>query len=88
MLLQSCQCSGARRSLEMPHQLLVALFAGGFLTGKYAPSQRAVSGSQSEESWAYPERYFADSADDTLRALLDISKRIGCAPAAGKSLES
>ena len=79
MLLQSCQCSGARRCLEMPHQLLVALFAGGFLTGKYAPGQRAVSGSQSEESWAYPERYFADSADDTLRTLRYLEENRVCA---------
>ena len=56
--------------------------AGGFLTGKYTPGQRAVSGSRSEEGWAYPEPYFADSADDTLRALLDVAKRAGCTPAA------
>ena len=56
--------------------------AGGFLTGKYAPGQRTVSGSRSEQGWAYPERYFANSADEALRTLLHISKRIGCAPAA------
>ena len=56
--------------------------AGGFLTGKYAPGERTVSGSRSEEGWAYPQQYFADSADDTLGALLEISGRSGCPPAA------
>ena len=54
---------------------------GGFLSGKYRPGQRSVTGSRSEEGWAYPERYFADCADDSLAALLDMAELTGCSPA-------
>ena len=33
------------------------------------------------EGWAYPERYFAGNADETLRALLDVSDELGRSPA-------
>ena len=54
---------------------------GGFLSGKYRPGQRSVTGSRSEEGWAYPERYFADCADDSLAALLDMAELTGYSPA-------
>ncbi len=54
---------------------------GGFLSGKYRPGQRSVTGSRSEEGWAYPERYFADCADDSLAALLDMAESTGHSPA-------
>jgi aryl-alcohol dehydrogenase-like predicted oxidoreductase len=55
--------------------------AGGFLTGKYQPGQNKVAGSRSEEGWAFPERYFADNADEILTTLLDVAKEIGRTPA-------
>ena len=55
--------------------------AGGFLSGKYAPGERSVSGSRSEEGWAYPASYFAANADETLRCLLEVAERAGCPPA-------
>jgi aryl-alcohol dehydrogenase-like predicted oxidoreductase len=55
--------------------------AGGFLSGKYKPGQRAVVGSRSEENWAYPQRYFAANADKTLVALLETAKELGRSPA-------
>jgi len=58
-----------------------APMAGGFLTGKYAPGERTISGTRSEENWAYPEAYFAANADETLETLLDVAKKLGKTPA-------
>ncbi|MEX1019614.1 MAG: aldo/keto reductase [Litorilinea sp.] len=55
--------------------------AGGFLTGKYKPGQRTIEGSRSEEGWAYPSRYFAANADETLQTLLDVAQETGRTPA-------
>jgi aryl-alcohol dehydrogenase-like predicted oxidoreductase len=55
--------------------------AGGFLTGKYKPGQNKVSGSRSEEGWAYPERYFAANAGEILSTLLEVAKEVGRTPA-------
>jgi aryl-alcohol dehydrogenase-like predicted oxidoreductase len=55
--------------------------AGGYLSGKYRPGQPAVTGTRSEEQWAYPQRYFAPNADETLRALLDVAGELGRSPA-------
>jgi aryl-alcohol dehydrogenase-like predicted oxidoreductase len=55
--------------------------AGGFLTGKYKPGQSKVTGSRSEEGWAFPERYFAPNADETLATLLEVANEIGRTPA-------
>ncbi|MEM7031977.1 MAG: aldo/keto reductase [Chloroflexota bacterium] len=55
--------------------------AGGFLTGKYKPGQMELSGTRSEEGWAYPSRYFAANADESLQVLLDISAALGRSPA-------
>jgi aryl-alcohol dehydrogenase-like predicted oxidoreductase len=55
--------------------------AGGYLTGKYKPGQHKVSGSRSEEGWAFPERYFAPNADEILATLLAVAQEIGRTPA-------
>ncbi|MYG00610.1 aldo/keto reductase [Candidatus Poribacteria bacterium] len=55
--------------------------AGGFLSGKYKPGERMQTGTRSEEGWAFPQRYFADNADKTLNALLDVSTALGRSPA-------
>ena len=55
--------------------------AGGFLSGKYRPGERAQDGTRSEEGWAYPQRYFAANADETLQTLYDVSEELGYSPA-------
>ena len=55
--------------------------AGGFLSGKYKPGERAQAGSRSEEGWAFPQRYFAANADDTLQTVLDVSNDLDYSPA-------
>lgn len=55
--------------------------AGGFLTGKYRPGERQVSGARSAEGWAYPARYFAANADETLAVLLETAAAVGRTPA-------
>jgi aryl-alcohol dehydrogenase-like predicted oxidoreductase len=55
--------------------------AGGFLTGKYQPGERSAAGSRSEEGWAYPQRYFAPNADESLAALLQVAGESGHSPA-------
>ncbi|MFN8444107.1 MAG: aldo/keto reductase [Caldilineaceae bacterium] len=54
---------------------------GGFLTGKYQPGERTVAGTRSAEGWAYPQRYFAANADETLAELLQVSADLGKTPA-------
>lgn len=51
--------------------------AGGFLSGNYKPGERMQQGSRSEEGWAFPQRYFASNADETLQTLLDVSEKSG-----------
>ncbi len=55
--------------------------AGGFLSGKYKPSERIHAGSRSEEGWGYPQKYFADSADETLAELFKVADELGRSPA-------
>ncbi|MBT3603047.1 MAG: aldo/keto reductase [Candidatus Latescibacteria bacterium] len=55
--------------------------AGGFLTGKYKPGERTQTGSRSDEAWAYPQKYFAANADDTLVELLKVADELGRSPA-------
>jgi len=55
--------------------------AGGFLSGKYRPGQETVSGTRSEEQWAYPSRYFAANADASLAVLLDVAAELDHSPA-------
>jgi aryl-alcohol dehydrogenase-like predicted oxidoreductase len=54
---------------------------GGFLSGKYTPGQRTMPGTRSEQSWAYPEPFFAVNADETLRVLLEVARELECSPA-------
>ena len=56
--------------------------AGGFLSGKYKPWESILQGTRSEEDWAYPQRYFAANADDTLSALLTVAEELERSPAA------
>jgi len=55
--------------------------AGGFLSGKYRPGERKLTGTRSEERWGYPEQCFATNADETLTELLAVSKEVGRTPA-------
>lgn len=55
--------------------------AGGFLSGKYQPGEQQVAGTRSAEGWAYPQRYFAPNADESLGVLLDVAKELGRSPA-------
>ena len=73
-LIPVCQLKGLGVVVWSP-------LAGGFLTGKYQPGQDKVAGSRSEEGWAFPERYFAPNADETLNVLLDVAKELGRTPA-------
>lgn len=54
-----------------------APLAGGFLTGKYQPGQRKLEGTRSSDAWAYPEPFFAASADQTVEALLGAARDSG-----------
>ncbi len=55
--------------------------AGGFLAGNYKPGERTVAGTRSAEGWAYPQRYFAANADETLAELLAVAQELGKTPA-------
>ena len=55
--------------------------AGGFLSGKYQPGEQQVAGTRSAEGWAYPQRYFAPNADETLGVLLGVAKELDRSPA-------
>jgi aryl-alcohol dehydrogenase-like predicted oxidoreductase len=58
-----------------------APLAGGFLSGSYRPGAQVREGSRSAEGWAYPRRFFAPSADATLRLLLERAPQTGRTPA-------
>lgn len=55
--------------------------AGGFLSGKYAPGERKMSGTRSDEGWVFLKDFFADNADETLAALLDVAAKMDKTPA-------
>jgi aryl-alcohol dehydrogenase-like predicted oxidoreductase len=55
--------------------------AGGFLSGKYAPGERQMSGTRSEEGWVFLQDFFADNADETLATLLDVAGKMARTPA-------
>lgn len=55
--------------------------AGGFLSGKYKPGERTRSESRSAEGWAFPQRYFAANADETLQTLFEVAGDLGYSPA-------
>jgi aryl-alcohol dehydrogenase-like predicted oxidoreductase len=73
-LIPACQYKGLGVVVWAP-------LASGFLTGKYAPGQRNVPGSRSAENWAFFERFFAPSADQTLAELLAIAGELRRPPA-------
>jgi aryl-alcohol dehydrogenase-like predicted oxidoreductase len=50
--------------------------AGGFLSGKYQPGQRALPGTRSEEKWVFPEQFLDDVADEILETLLDVADEL------------
>ena len=58
-----------------------APIAGGFLSGKYKPGERTLAGTRSEESWAYPSRFFHADADRILEVLIDVADELGRSPA-------
>ena len=55
--------------------------AGGFLTGKYKPGERELSGTRSADNWVWQDESFADNADETLGVLLEVAKELGRSPA-------
>ena len=55
--------------------------AGGFLSGKYAPGERKMSGTRSEEGWVFLQDFFADNADEILKTLVDVARKMGKTPA-------
>ncbi len=55
--------------------------AGGFLSGKYKPGERSQAESRSAEGWAFPQRYFASNADETLQVLFEVAEELGHSPA-------
>ena len=73
-LIPLCQLKGLGVVVWSP-------LAGGFLSGKYRPGERQVGGTRSEEAWAYPQPYFAASADEALTALLSVAGELGRSPA-------
>jgi len=54
--------------------------AGGFLSGKYQPGQRALAGTRSEEQWVFPAQFLDDVADEILAALLDVADDLERSP--------
>lgn len=55
--------------------------AGGYLSGKYQPGERAVAGSRSAENWAFPTRFFHPRHEAILGELLAVSRELGRSPA-------
>ena len=58
-----------------------APLAGGYLSGKYQPGERAVAGSRSAEDWAFPTRFFHLRHEAILGELLDVARELGRSPA-------
>lgn len=54
--------------------------AGGFLSGKYQPGQRSLTGTRSEEKWVFPEHFLDDGADEILEALLEVADDLERSP--------
>jgi aryl-alcohol dehydrogenase-like predicted oxidoreductase len=73
-VLPLCQYKGLGVAVWSP-------LAGGFLAGKYKPGQLVAEGTRSAEGWAYPSRYFAANAAETLQVLLDVAAELGHSPA-------
>ena len=73
-LIPLCQLKGVGVVVWSP-------LGGGFLSGKYKPGERKVSGTRSEEAWSFPQSYFAANADETLGVLLEVAEQLGRSPA-------
>jgi aryl-alcohol dehydrogenase-like predicted oxidoreductase len=73
-LVPLCQAKGLGIVVWSP-------LAGGFLSGKYKAGQRNLTGARSAEDWAYPQRFFAANADQTLGVLLQTAGELGRSPA-------
>ncbi len=73
-LIPLCQTKGLGIAVWGP-------LAGGFLSGKYKPGERVISGTRSEEGWVFPQQYFAANADETLATLLEVAEELGRSPA-------
>ena len=73
-LIPLCQLKGLGVVVWSP-------LGGGFLTGKYRPGQQKVQGTRSQEGWAYPSKYFAPNAGETLKVLLEVAEELGRSPA-------
>ena len=73
-LIPVCQLKGLGVVVWSP-------LGGGFLSGKYQPGERTVAGTRSADAWAYPQRYFAQNADESLQTLFDVAGEIGRTPA-------
>jgi len=73
-LVPPCLCKGLGIVAWSPQ-------AGSFLSGKYQPGQRMVSGTRSEEKWVWPGRFLAANAHETLATLLHVAQEIGRTPA-------
>jgi aryl-alcohol dehydrogenase-like predicted oxidoreductase len=73
-LIPICQSEGLGVVVWSP-------LAGGFLSGKYKPGERVLPGTRSADDWAYPQQYFADNADETLRAVVEVATQLGRTPA-------
>ena len=73
-LISTCQLKGLGIVVWSP-------LGGGFLSGKYKPGERTVEGTRSADAWAYPQRYFAANADESLQTILDIADELGRSPA-------
>lgn len=58
-----------------------APLASGFLTGKFKPGERDVTGSRSADDWAWHGRFFAENADETLKVLLNAAQVLDKSPA-------
>ena len=55
--------------------------AGGFLSGKYAPGQRSLEGTRSDQKWVFHDSDFAANADEILSVLLSAAEDLGKSPA-------
>ena len=42
---------------------------------------KSLQSTRSADAWAYPQRYFAANADESLQVLLDLAEEIGRSPA-------
>ncbi len=58
-----------------------APLASGFLSGKFKPGERTVTGTRSADDWAWHGRFFAENADETLQVLLDAAQALEKTPA-------